>query len=217
MPYYINDKTVPLDELKTRIKETDLVPSRTVLLEDIDGIFVKLENVGIHTLADLRQALKTSKKLGALSEETGIDSGYLTILRREIEGYFPKAYPLDDFKWLDDAEIARITGSGYKNTALLYEAIESSGIEAVYGANGGSQSFAEELTALIGLTRIQWVSPLTAKMLFEAGYKNAASMISADAEDLAAALDRVNADNKYFKGKLGLRDIKRLIKAADYV
>ena len=217
MPYYINDETVTLEAVKTRIQNTDLIPSRVSLLENIDDYFVTLKNQGILTLAQLRTAVKTAKKQNALSEETGIKSGYLNLLRREIEGYFPKAFPLKDFKWIDSVEIDRFIANGYKNTALLYEAVESSGKKAVFNYAEDRNALANELTALIGLTRIQWVSPLTAKMLFEAGYRDAASIVSAKAEALAAALARVNTENNFFEGTIGLRDIKRLIKAAGYV
>ena len=36
MPYYIDAERVSLDDLQKRIVETDLVPSRRSLLEEID-------------------------------------------------------------------------------------------------------------------------------------------------------------------------------------
>jgi hypothetical protein len=51
----------------------------------------------------------------------------------------------------------------------------------------------------------------------EAGYDSAAKVAAADFEDLHQALIRVNEGNRFFKGKIGLRDIKRLIQAAGYV
>jgi hypothetical protein len=40
---------------------------------------------------------------------------------------------------------------------------------------------------------------------------------AADADDLCQALMHVNEGDRFFKGKIGLRDIKRLIRAASYV
>jgi hypothetical protein len=54
-------------------------------------------------------------------------------------------------------------------------------------------------------------------MLLAAGYDSAKKVSEADAGELFKALDRVNKESKFFMGKLGLRDIKRLIKAASYV
>jgi len=75
----------------------------------------------------------------------------------------------------------------------------------------------EALVRLADLTRVQWVSPIAARMLVEAGYDSASKVAAADAEDLCEALVRVNEGDKFFKGKIGLRDIKRLVRAAGYV
>jgi hypothetical protein len=214
MPYHIDDAEVTLPALMARIRDTDLIPSRVPLLLDINAIFEKLEAAGLRTLSDFRKAAKNPKSVGALSEKAGVDADYLLLLRREAEGYFPKAAPLGDFAWLERDKIAALEGRGYKDAALLYEAIESKGLERVFGAGG---AFAEELAALVGLTRIQWVSPLTAKMLFEAGYQNPAAVAAADAAMLTDQLARANSGGKYFKGKIGQRDAGRLIKAASYV
>jgi hypothetical protein len=54
-------------------------------------------------------------------------------------------------------------------------------------------------------------------MLVCAGYTNVKMVSKANAEKLCGQLDRVNKENKFFKGKIGLRDIKRLIKSASYI
>ena len=54
-------------------------------------------------------------------------------------------------------------------------------------------------------------------MLYEAGYPNPAAVAAADAALLTAQLAQVNGGGKYFKGKIGQRDVGRLIKAASYV
>ena len=85
MAYYIDDENINLDDLRKRIEETDLVPSRTPILDCIEANFEILSQQGIKTLANLRSGLKNPKRLATLSEATGIDSTYLTLLRREIE------------------------------------------------------------------------------------------------------------------------------------
>ena len=72
MSYYIDDKNTSLGDLQERIEETDLVPSRASLLENIGTKFKSLEQRGIKTLASLRNELKNSRRLEALSKETGI-------------------------------------------------------------------------------------------------------------------------------------------------
>ena len=75
----------------------------------------------------------------------------------------------------------------------------------------------EVLVRLVDLTRVQWVSPTTARMLVETGYDSASKVAAADAEDLYEALARVNEGDRFFKGKIGLRDVKRVVQAAGYV
>ena len=61
MSYYINADKVNLEDLLTRITETDLVPSRVLLLENIKENFNKLKTNGILTLAEFRKSVKNSK------------------------------------------------------------------------------------------------------------------------------------------------------------
>jgi len=72
--------------------------------------------------------------------------------------------------------------------------------------------------SLLGdLTRVQWVTPTAARMLVEAAYESALRVAAANAEDLCEALAAVNEGNRLFKGKIGLRDIRRFVRAATYV
>ncbi len=100
MPYYIDANKVKLEDLMSRITEADLVPSRRKLLEDIEINFDKLKKNGIFTLTDLRKSIKNPKNIVPLAEKTNIEIEYLTLLRREVESYFPKAYILRAFDWL---------------------------------------------------------------------------------------------------------------------
>ncbi|KLK87648.1 hypothetical protein SZ63_10140 [Methanoculleus sediminis] len=218
MSYNIDAEKVRLDDLQKRIEETDLVPSRSSLLEEIDGTFSKLKAHGFATLADLRKALKNPKKIPALSKETGVDTAYLTLLRREIESYFPKAHPVGAFDWFRKTDLDNLESRGLKNTALLYETLASpEKREETAIVLGVDAEFIDSIYALADLTRIQWVSPTAARMLVSAGYTDAKAVSAADPEELCSDLDRVNKEHNYFKGTIGLRDIRRLVKAASYV
>ncbi|MCM2466704.1 DUF4332 domain-containing protein [Methanoculleus oceani] len=218
MSYYIDAERVSLDDLQKRIEETDLVPSRCSLLEDIGGTFSKLKAHGFVTLADLRQGLKNPKNIPALSKEVGVDTAYLTLLRREVEGYFPKACPVGAFDWFQKTYLDNLENRGLKNTVLLYEALISpEKREEAAIALGVDADVVDSLYALADLTRIQWVSPTAARMLVSAGYTDVNAVSNADPEELCSDLDRVNKEHKYFKGTIGLRDVRRLVKAASYV
>lgn len=218
MAYYIDAGKVSLDDLKKRIEETDLVPSRASLLDRIDGKLKALEQQGITTLANLRNELRNSKRLEAVSNATGIETQYLILLRREIEGYFPKPSALKVFDWLPKGAIAILEENGIRDTTALYKAASSvNGRTELAKSTGVDVSILEALVRLADLTRVQWVSPTVARMLVEAGYDSVSKVAAADADDLCQALMHVNEGDRFFKGKIGLRDIKRLIRAASYV
>ena len=112
MAYYIDAEKVSLDDLRKRIKETDLVPSRISLLDDLNEKINKLKQQGFLSLADLRKELKNAKNITLLANKTELDSQYLTLLRREIEGYFPKASPIKSFDWLQKKEMKQLEENG---------------------------------------------------------------------------------------------------------
>jgi hypothetical protein len=218
MAYHIDAETISLKNLQKRIEGTDLVPSRASLLEKIGEKMKTLGLQGITTLADLRNELKTSRRLEALAKATGIEQQYLTLLRREIEGYFPKPFALKSFDWLPGSEIAKLEQNGIKDSAALYEATNRRQKRAALAKSTGVDGTTlETLAQLADLTRVQWVSPTAARMLVEAGWCSAAELAKADADELDEAFVRVNAGNRLFKGKIGLRDLKRLIHAAQYI
>ena len=218
MAYHIDAENIGLDDLQKRIEETDLVPSRSSLLNGLETKLQALEQQGITTLARLRYELKTAKRREALSDVTGIDLQYLILLRREVEGYFPKPVALKAFDWLPKEEITRLEENGIRNAAALYKAASSARSRTELAESiGVDVAVFEALVRLADLTRVQWVSPTAARMLKEAGYDSASKVAAADSEDLHQALIRVNEGNRFFKGKIGLRDIKRLIQAASYV
>jgi predicted flap endonuclease-1-like 5' DNA nuclease len=218
MAYHLDAEKISLDDLRKRIETTDLVPSRTSLLDGLRLKMKALEKQGIVTLAQLRNELKTAKRLESLAKATGIETQYLTLLRREIEGWFPKPFPLKAFDGLPKSEIAKLVRHDIRDSAALYEATDSKSKRTAL-ANAADVDIAalETLAQLVDLTRVQWISPTAARMLLEAGCNSAAKLAKMDADELCEALARVNAENKFFKGKIGLRDVKRLIHAARYV
>jgi len=100
----------------------------------------------------------------------------------------------------------------------LYEATDSkSKRTALAKSTGVDVATLETFAQLVDLTRVQWTSPTAARMLIEAGCNGTAKLAKMDADELYEALTRVNAGDRFFKGKIGLRDVKRLINAASYV
>lgn len=213
MAYYIDDQKIGLAGLRKRIEETDLVPSRASLLEDIEAKFEGLEQQGITTLAALRSEMKTAKRLQALASRTGIREQYLTLLRREVESYFSKSFKLTVFDWLPPADIAKLADHDICTTADLYdtdctEFVQTTGVDPAVLA---------QLVKLADLTRVQWTNPTAARMLLETGIESAEGLAAADADALHEALRQVNAGDRFFKGNIGLRDVNRWVQSARYV
>jgi len=218
MTYHIDAEKVSLDDLRNRLKATDLVPSRALLKEGIVTKIKALEEQGITTLANLRNELKNAKRLAAMAKAAGIEEQYLILLRREVEGYFPSPLDLKVFTWLPADDIAKLEQNGIGDTATLYEMAGSAQKRSALAKSMGvAMTTLEALYCLADLMRVQWVSPTFAQMLVAAGYDSAARVAAADADRLCEALRYVNSGDKFFKGKYGLRDVKRLILAASYV
>lgn len=217
MAYYINDQSISLADLQRRIESTDLVPSREILKLGIKDNFACLMRSGITNLKELRFELKSNPKLKNLAIKSDIEVDYLVLLRREIEGYFPKPFSLEEFNLPADA-LAILSSMGLKNTSLFYEAtndeVKISKMVEETKLDGG---LIHELASLCSLTRVQWTSPTAARMLYESGVHSAEELASTKADDLYDSLNRVNFGFRFFKGKIGLRDVKRLVRAAEFL
>lgn len=215
MAYYIDEEATKLRALQKRLQSTDLIPSQEPLLEDISAKMSALGKAGIASLADLRAALKTTKALEALAQQSGVDTAYLQLLRRAVNGFFPKPRSLDELDWLDKRAAAGLKKAGIRNTRQLFEAA-SKGAGRLAKETGADKKSLSAFVAIADLCRIQWVSPGFARALAAAGFTNAAAVADADPETLYEAVAQANAGAKFYKGKVGLRDMKRLVDAAAY-
>ena len=212
MSYHVNPQTITLTTLTTRINQTDLTPG-LVPVRDQWPVQVKLlQKAGIRTLADLRTRLKTKKTLAVFAAEADMNPDYLVLLRRMVEGFFPDPRPLAEFSWLDSAVIQKLKQAGIADTRQLFEAGKSE-----LGKTELMPHQLMEAQALADLCRIQWVSPLFARSILAAGLNSAAAVAKSDPEKLCAAVAAVNGREGFFKGKIGVRDIRRLVFAAAQV
>ena len=216
MSYFINEGSTSLDDLQVRLESTDLIPSLQPLLEELTKKLGVLKKTGVKSIADLRTRLKNKESLASLADDSGIDSDYLVLLRRVVEGFFPKPQPLKVFDWLNKDAAVRLYQAGIKNTKQLYETA-SSGLDELAKNAGLKKGDLSEFMVLSDLSRIQWVSPTFARTLTAAGFTSAKMVATADPEEFYEAIIRANNNARFYKGKVGLRDIKRLIAAAAYV
>lgn len=214
--YYLEEHAIDLDALQERLRSTDLIPSQKPLLDGMADKAGSISRTGVTSLAELRSALKTEQSLNLLSKNSGVDANYLQLLRRVINGFFPKPRPLKNIDWLEADTVNNLNKAGMKNTRQLFDAA-SGGVAELTKQTGIGQKAAQELLSISDLCRIQWVSPTFARVLVAAGFKNAAAVAGANPEALFQAITKANRDAKFYKGAVGLRDIKRLVAAARYV
>lgn len=71
------------------------------------------------------------------------------------------------------------------------------------------------LACVCDLSRIQWVNPLFARLLLEGGHGSVARVSAADSSELMQAIADANARLLLFKGKIGLKDMARLVYCAN--
>ena len=135
MSYHINGDKISIEDLQRRIESTDLVPSRSSLLNELNQRMNQIKKQGISTLTELRSALKTAKLIDSFSQDTGMDKNFLILLRREIESYFPKPFPLTSFDWLPQDEIKKLAKKGIKNTAQFYLCYQENKIQGEFKAS----------------------------------------------------------------------------------
>lgn len=214
--YYIDDSTTDLAALQRRLETSDLIPSQAPLLDGLDAKLAAIQALGIGSLADLRAALKSQKTLETLSTASGVNRDYLRLLKRAIGGFFPKPKSLDELDWLGRGIVSRLKQAGLTNTQKLFEAAsdEPGALARDIGADVNDLA---ELVTIADLCRIQWVSPKYARALRAAGHTSAAAVAGADPETLFHAIAKANQGDRFYKGKVGLRDVERLVAAAAYV
>lgn len=216
MSYYIDEDLFSLSLLQERLQNTDLIPSHELLLIDLTKNISALQSLNITSVRQLRKQLKTSKSLKSFADRTGIDGEYLVLLRRVVNGFFPKPKKLKELNWLADDDILRLDEVGIKNTRQLYDAMNSDAGDLAKVTNIKA-SHLNQFLMHADLCRIQWVSPLFARMLIESGYTSAEMVAQVKPQQIYEAVSKLNQKEKYFTGNIGLRDIKRLVVAASYV
>lgn len=215
MAYHLDAEKIDLVALQKRIESTDLVPSRAALLDRIGAKMDSLRANGIRSLAALRAELKTPRRLKALAAAAGVAEPYLVLLRREIEGYFPKPFPLASIDAVPENVLASLAQSGISSSADLFDASDSpKKLARLAESSGLPLPSLRPLACLADLMRVQWVGPVFARMLFDCGCDGASKVAAADPEALCAALAKANARSACFKGTIGLRDVRRLVFAA---
>ena len=193
MGYTLPLEQIPLDDYAKMLRRQNLLPGRRVLQEQLDERFLLLASSGLTNLAQLSAALATPAKLASLAAKSGIPEEYLTVLRRELGSLAQKPVPLSDFPGCDEVQIRSLASAGIRNSRDYWEQCRNPG---------------DELSALCDLVRINGVGAVAARAFYEAGLRDVVVVAQANAADMLSRVTAVNAEQSYYKAKLGEKDMQ---------
>ena len=177
--YGLDMQAISIEAFQRMLENKDLLPSRKMLLEDIDAHFAAIKAAGVITMADLVRFLKTSKRLAKAAEMTGVPEEYLKVLRRELGGYQPKPLRLTEFKSLSVAQVAALQAAGVKTSFdLLHEGASKAGRAALAAQSGLPDVLILKLVQISDLCRILGVGLVSAEVFLEAGIISVGEILS---------------------------------------
>jgi len=215
MGYYIDLSGMSIAKYKQILKSADLLPSHMILKNNIDEIFGRIEMQEIENVEELRQALRSKKKLQSFAEQTGISADYLKILARNVNGYRQRPSKIKDFNDVSQVTVLGLEDLGITNTLQLYDRILTpQSRHEISSLAGISESSLLRLAKLTDLCRIRWVSHAFAYALLEAGYHSAEQVAESDYNELYEQVKKLNDERQVFRGHIGLHDMKLCVEAA---
>jgi len=209
MGYYIDLRSISIDNYKEVLKSAYLIPSRMILKENTDDNLNKLKEHSFENLEELQKALKNKKKLPELSRQFDIPVRFLEVLRAEINGYLQKPNKIKDFPDIDDEVAGKLERIGIKDSLKLYgEVLTPQKRNDLSNKSGVSRKNIQKLTRLSDLSRIRWVNHTFAYVLFEAGFDTAKKVAEADCIHLYETIKKLNEERRIYNAHIGLNDMK---------
>jgi len=216
--YYIDLKKISLSAYADELAHTELIPSRRIIQEDIPQRFACLARHGVANLADLLNALKTSGKIIAFAEKTGLPEEYLAILKREISSNQPKPVAIKDFPGIPADAVQKLEALRITNTKQLFDHVKTpESRQSLARKTALPPEVILELTKLTDVVRIKWVGANFARLLVDSGCDTVEKVTGADYAQVYHQLMKINEEKQYFKGKFGLNDMKLCVLAAKSV
>ena len=213
MGYYCDMRAISLDKLRENLHYQRLLPSQQVLLDGIDAKFEAIKTQGINDLRALGAALKSKEKAKDLSELTGIDEKYLTVLRREVSSYRPASRKIADFSLIDGNTKRKLLDIGVKTTEQLFPYVSTKAARKQLSADIGiSGEEAVMLAKLCDVSRLRYVNCDFAQLLVNSTYDTVEKIKKADHMKLYEELKALNECNIYYTGHIGPKDMDFLVR-----
>jgi hypothetical protein len=207
-----------LKKFKGEIEDSNPLPSRKILKDNLDERFKVLNENGVFNLQDLLNLLKTPKKAREFAEKSGLPEDYLLILRREVNSYTPNPVNLDKFPGVEEETLIKLKNAGVKTSFHLFKRVKTpedrEKLTAELGIDNGELL---ELTKLTDLVRIKWVGPVFARIFLDSGTDTLQKVSEADAKTFYKKLVEINRKKHYTKSNFTLSDVELCVKVAGMV
>lgn len=215
MGYHIDLESISLEVYEQKLAVAWLPPSRRILQEKLAERMGYFQEADIKNLKELQKLLKQPKLLKKLSELSLFEGDYLVILLREINSILPKPNRLKDFPGIPPTATEKLEAMGIKDTKHLFDKVLTPRQRQDLARESDlPMDLIHELASLTDLSRIKWVGAIFARMLFDLGIKNVKDAATADPVDLHEKVNELNSQRKYYRGKIGLNDMRIFVAAA---
>lgn len=182
--YQIDLEKYSLRRFKNNLGSREMIPSRVSLKDELDTRFRILEKKGITNLKELVDALKTKQKLDQFSQDTGLTTNYLTLIKREAKSYLSNPIRLDKFPGIPAEYLDRLDAVGIRNSRQLFtEASDKGDRKQLSQRTEIPIERMNELVGLSDLVRAYGVGPAFARMIYDVGIRSIKTFIEYTAED----------------------------------
>jgi hypothetical protein len=161
---------------------------------------------------------ENTKKTKEFAEKSGLNSGYLSILRREVNSYISKPVNLEKFPSIKKDTISKLNDIGIKNSSHLFKIVKTEAERNQLAAEiGVNNKEILELTKLTDLSRVKWIGPVFARIFLESGIDTVEKLSKSHAETLYKQLIEINRKKGYTKAKFVKNDVRLCIDVAKMV
>jgi len=218
MGYYTDLATISIDHYQAKLGFADLLPSRMILKERLEERFAYFKSIGITNVLELQKLLKKKEKLAELAKVDGFTDDYLVVLLREINSIQPKPNKISEFIGITPETVSKLEKIGIKDTLKLFDHVLTPESRKDLAAKTNiTEAEILELTKLTDLSRIKWVGATFARMLAEVAIDTAEKASKADYVELHQRILLLNKEKNFYKGQIGLHDMKLFVDAAKEV
>lgn len=171
--YTLDPGTFNLKRFFDLTRDRKMLPGRVMLQKNMEENYALLTAFGINNLADLLRLLGSKEKIERFSIQSGLDSPYLVLLKREAGSYLARPFPLSSFPGVPFEYTELLKSRGIRNTRDFFEFAQTDmQRKEMASITGIPEARLKELFVLCDLSRITGVGGSMARMVYEAGIRS---------------------------------------------